>query len=103
MQSAAGSLATMKLACWILCAPEGGKPCFCGFLEHLSFADHPCQVGLLSSFVSTDEGLECQGASGADALRSAVQQPTGGQESLLFSIFCGPWLIKKLNSEPGLQ
>lgn len=57
------------------CAPEGGKPCCCGFLEHLSFADHPCQVGLLSSFVSTEEGLECQGASGADALRSAVQQP----------------------------
>lgn len=57
------------------CAPEGGEPCFCGFLEHLSFADHSCQVGLLSSFISTAEGLECQGASGAGALRSAVQQP----------------------------
>lgn len=55
------------------CAPEGGEPCFCGFLEHLSIADHSCQVGLLSSFISTAEGLEYLGASGADVLRSAVQ------------------------------
>lgn len=56
--------------------PEGGKPCFCGFLEFIICRPFLSGGSHVSSFIATDEGLECQGASGADAEECCPQPQT---------------------------